>query len=279
MRDRQVKTETQADKTQTDASYYWFSYPTAPRSMRRPDQRSVLDLHRMRDGCMILSLSDALHDAGFHYAGEVLNFPADLHPKPKDRPSVPLLRKTDVLVMPTRPPLDDDPDDRRSMRWSGTSLESEVRSSMRKVFSKLDRGGAVLSPEAAKLLPSAQKEFSELYFQINGGASIVRAGRTAKSGDKVEALPLGTVAYLISIHNAVEAGARLLGAFAMGGVQTLLWGQILRQQPSLLREFIGCKTNRLLMGRFVSPEDSLRYPYFSYKPEELQYQLIADIAF
>jgi hypothetical protein len=43
--------------TRYEGSYYWFSYPTAPRSMRRTEQRSHLDFHRLRDGCMILSMS------------------------------------------------------------------------------------------------------------------------------------------------------------------------------------------------------------------------------
>jgi len=256
-------------------SYYWFSYPSAPRSMRRPDQRSLLDFHRMRDGCMILSLSQPLYQAGFDYAGELLNFPADLRPETQNRRSDPPLGGTDILVVPTRPPLDDNREDRRSMRWSNTDLETQVFTAMRKVFFKLDRGRAVLSQEIVDLLDSEQKVFTEVHFQINGGASVVQCGRARKP-----LLPdRTTVAYLVSIPHAVDAGARLLGGFGMGGYQTLLWSHLLRDQAELLKGFIASKTNRLLMGSFVSPEKDLPYPYLAYSTDELHYQKIADIAF
>ena len=115
-------------------AYYWFSYPTAPRSMRRTDQRSHLDFHRVRDGVMVLSLAPVLHDAGYRFGGEILNFPSRLSPEAAHRQSVPKLGPSDLLVLPTRPPLDDDPDDRRSMKPSNTELESGVFRAMRTVF-------------------------------------------------------------------------------------------------------------------------------------------------
>jgi len=223
---------------------------------------------------MILSLSRALNDAGFDYAGEILNLPSELHPSTEER-WAPAFSGADILVLPTRPPLDDDRDDRRSMAPSSSQLEAQVFAAMRRVFVKLDRGSAKLSQNVTHLLPADQKDFSEIHFQINGGASIVQCGTKAKLPN----LNFTTVAYLATVLDAVEPGVRLIAAFAMGGVQTYLWGQILREQPGMLQEFITGKTNRLVMGAFRSPEENPRYPYFCYKPEELQYWKIADIAF
>jgi hypothetical protein len=73
--------------------------------------------------------------------------------------------------------------------------------------------------------------------------------------------PLLTVAYLINLPHATKSGARLLASFGMGGYQTLLWSQLLRVLSDQLRKFISCKTNRLLIASFESPEELPPYPY------------------
>src|SRR5881397_2425180 len=85
-------------------------------------------IHRIRDGQSFLTLAPALSDAGYRYAGAVLNIPA------KEARGSEVIRTSkywpgDVLLLATRPPVHDPVTPKKGDRWvdrSGYRTEQEI---------------------------------------------------------------------------------------------------------------------------------------------------------
>ncbi len=171
--------------------FYWFSYPPARRAMRHPDTCSLLDRQRMRDGATMVSLAAMLSRAGYDHGGELTNLPSRFK---IGENCLPPFRLGDLLVLPTRPPLNDDLDNqRRTIERSRSSIEESVFNAMNRVFGSLNRSGAQLQNALIAKMPPENQRFGDLNFEVTYGANITMTKRSVASpGDQNT-----TVAYLI----------------------------------------------------------------------------------
>jgi hypothetical protein len=247
--------------------FYWCSYPTASKSWRHPGNFGPLDPHRLRDGSMILDLSPKLYSSGYQFGGVLLNLPPEV-PDRRRQPSKPNLTSSDLLVLPTRPPLDDDPQDRRTIVKSCTPLETHVHEAIRRFFRYLDRGTATLSDEAVAKLEPEQRNFGSIVFSIFGGGEV----RYLTGAGEERTLPASTtVAFLASCPSIGTGGPRLLAAFGAGGRETLAWGFLLRTHPgcrSLVDKALQSDTDYLAMVSFAVPE-TIPEPFLDYDHQQL----------
>jgi hypothetical protein len=239
------------NETRKKGRFFFFGYPTAPKSWRNRGRFSRLDLHRVRDGTMVLDLCPTLYALGYQYGGTILNLPHDAKGSRRDRSEFRVTR-SDMLVLPTRAPLDDS--GRRGISKSGTILEGHVHDALRVFFSHLDRKQATLTDRLAAVLQRDSKKYASIEYEVYGGAHVTSY---CGAGEQAPETPV-TVAFLAACPQLWEGGPRLLAAFGAGGLETLTWGWLLRERFShLVRKAVASDTNYLVMATFEVPKAPL----------------------
>jgi hypothetical protein len=212
----------------TDRRYFPFTYGAVGRQ-DRPAKVSLT-----RDGHAAMILGQHLNDLGFRCGGPIINYPL---PKGVPCPTVPLSplgdwhRKygpDDVILVPTRLPLDDDNEpDRRGSRPSYTQLEQHLFVGMRSRFEKLCRTVVHLDPRTARISDELAARQSMVFHQNCGatyqgfGSPVTGVWRRFKVADGL------TVGFLVYAEHAWPGGPALLAAFGMGGMDTLVWCHLL----------------------------------------------------
>lgn len=131
-------------------------------SYLRQDVRGMPQIHELRDGHAFAELAMLLRTNECRYGGLLLNYPA-----PAAHVKTPDLTSTDLLVLTTRPPLNDDELDSRPIRRSGTPLERIVLETVRQAFRICRRSYVMLSEEMARRLPEPYRNRGEMEFTLN----------------------------------------------------------------------------------------------------------------
>jgi hypothetical protein len=202
--------------------FFHFSY-------LRQDVRGMPQIHELRDGHAFAELAMLLRTNECHYGGLLLNYPV-----PVPHVKTPDLTSTDLLVLTTRPPLNDDELDSRPIRRSGTPLERIVLETVRQAFRICRRSYVMLSEEMARRLPDPYRNRGEMEFTLNGPACYkrYRMPYTKKKTEHQWCVDSSesprTSAFVL--FTRMPNGAMLLNAFSMDGPGTLIWCYLLRSR-------------------------------------------------
>ena len=187
---------------------------------------------QLRDGEAGRLMSGAVEKYGYTCAGSIINYPSpgpDLIPVDVSR-----LRGNDLILLTTRPPMDNI-GDRKAVQRSYTTLEDDLFNlALRKYFQRCTRSEVLLTDEVAKDLAGDRRRQS-CQFRQNGGADYYAYGSPATNEWRHFARdpqPL-TAAFLIYEEHVWPGGPALLVAFGMGGNETL-WSHLLAKQLSHL---------------------------------------------
>ena len=193
----------------------------------RTDRELLLNI--TRDAEAALALQPALCARGFHFAGPIFNYPATLqHPKTPFVFDDSFFEPGDLLVLTTRPPLDDLIDGvRGGIQRSYTTLEVTVLALLRRHFAHCSRV-RVRVAERHILASDEIAQMANIQFRQNGGAAIdavlpYKSSRWQHS----RGAPRKTAAYLIYEAQAWPNGPALLASFGMSGTDTLAWNTLL----------------------------------------------------
>jgi len=202
--------------------FFRFSYHV-PRKKGRPSLP-----HQLRDGDAALELSEVLRAQGYEYGEVILNYPAE-----DETVSITVddtfLTSSDLLLLTTRPPLDDEHErPRKAVHRSHTTLELKVFAALRQFFKWCDRSQIILAEQLVPTLPPAAVRKSNILFRQHGGAAYERYTGPGDEWHKPPPDRRTTVAYLAYAEHAWEGGPALLAAFAVGGTETLVWAHLLR---------------------------------------------------
>jgi hypothetical protein len=210
-----------------DKRWYPFTYYMTSRS-----DRCLLPF-QLRDGHGALFLSSVLAERGYDVGSTLIfNPPGDpplenpLYRIPVDRS---FLRPQDLIVMPTRPPLDDLVDGaKKYIARSFTDLEELVFTALRTIFAHCSRSQVTLTDAVVHNWPEV-RERQNILFRQNGGAQYdsYRALGTTTPWKRPAKGKYVTAAYLAYIEHAWEDGPGLLAAFGIGGTETLGWCSLL----------------------------------------------------
>lgn len=253
--------------------YFWFSYHAPPSELAVFSRHNAkgdlplayqLSLHKVRDGAAFAEIAGAIQALGYSYGGLRINLPTviEIPRKRKDRSSpseessdwITLgehdgdqnatdLRREDLLVLPTRPPLDDhEGTPKKVIHRSCTRLEETVHSVLRRFFFRdCSRASISLTDPLVEKLPKSYKK-GPLTFRQFGVASLGKTDDTS-------------LAFLSFNRTIRPGGPSLLTAFGMGGLETLVWTQWLRTHGSeLLQDVLASKADaRFVMARFEIP--------------------------
>ena len=191
--------------------------------------RELLPDHT-RDADAALALQPALCARGFRFAGPILNYPA----KEQHHPKAPIvfddsfLQPSDLLVLVTRPPLDDMVDGVRGrIQRSGTTLETKVLACLRRHLAHCSRARVRVADTHARASEEVA-QLSNIQFRQKRGAAIdaVLAHASGRWQRGLGAAPT-TVAYLIYEQQAWANGCGVLASFGLSGTDTLAWNTIL----------------------------------------------------
>lgn len=237
--------------------FFRFSY-YVPRKKGRPSLP-----HQLRDGDAALELSEVLRTQGYEYGEVLLNYPAQQEAQAIEIDDT-FLSPADLLLLTTRPPLDDEDEPlRKTVHRSHTTLEDKVFAALRPYFKRCNRSQIILSESLVRTLPPEVARKSNIQYRQHGGASYDRY--TAGPGDDWHKRPSHlrlTAAYLAYTEHAWEGGPALLAAFAMGGTETLVWAHLLRTKFS----YLVC-TTPFVMAEMTAKEPPTRSTDLSFADE------------
>ena len=206
---------------------YWYDF--AYYVGWRDDRRLQFQL---RDGHAALFLARVLATLGYHFGGVIFN-PPGKPPPPADpfaRRQVDrsFLRPSDLIVLTTRPPLDDLLDgDRRYIRRSFTDLEEDVFRALRTLFEHCSRSQVTLTDAVVRNAPEIAERQSSSFYQNWGAAFESWGARNRSERKRPEKGKYVTAVYLSYVRHAWENGPALLAAFGVGGMETLGWCHLL----------------------------------------------------
>jgi len=213
--------------------WYPFAYYVTSRSDR------VLLPFQLRDGHGALYLCSVLAALGYELGTVIFNPPGDTssenadHRIPVDRS---FLRPQDLIVIPTRPPLDDIIERaKKRIAPSFTDLEEDLFKALRTVFKYCSRTQLTLTDAIVRRWPEV-RDHQNILFQQNNGARYESYGAlgTTTPWRRPEKGKYVTAAYLAYVEHAWEGGPGLLTAFGMGGTETLGWCSLLATRFSHL---------------------------------------------
>lgn len=210
--------------------FYWFSYYIARKGGRD------LRLHQLRDGAAFAELAMVLAAQRYKYDGLVLNYPS----KTPVEIDFSFLNSNDVLVLTTRPPLDDEEaEESKRVEMSHTTLEGRIFEALRYYFRVCTRSQIALSESMAKCLPAKYANRAVIEFRRHGLATTSSAAITGYSRTGLHwtkpAEPNLTAVYTVYTPPMWPRGPKLIVSFGMAGTEGLVWAYLLRTQfPELL---------------------------------------------
>jgi hypothetical protein len=224
----------------TGPRWFRFVYYLSPKGNR------PLGPHQLRDGDAALFLAPVLERLGYVYGGPIFNYPnvgrpgALVHVDESELN----LRQEDLLVLTTRPPLDDDKavTKTRVLRSYTTLEEKLLMQGLRPHLSICSREQLVVAntyAEASPLVANRHNLQFRLYDRgqqsgqdAPGGAgsraAIKRCVPDSKATRPWKDSKLTTSAvYMIYQKQGWPGGPGFLAAFGMGGTETLAWAYLL----------------------------------------------------
>ncbi|MBN2576220.1 MAG: hypothetical protein JXP73_16790 [Deltaproteobacteria bacterium] len=234
---------------------FQFTYPVTPHYIRyvagpSPSEEEILwdrQLHLIRDASAFVELYETFIESRWTLGETILNLPKDI-PRPTDAAAQAVtveaaavdddattedlkLSESDLIVITTRVPLDDEREARKRIHRTYTHREGIVFSTVRQCFLKwCTRGQIVLAWPIQELRHSLGL--------LEGNFQISHRAATAQDGKNVAFLlfapqPIGRDGNRLT-------GPKLLVSFSPAGVENWLWARALRRlHRDLLLQILG----------------------------------------
>lgn len=191
-----------------------------------------LQIQHLRDGATFSEISVILQNEGFTYGSTIFNWPLQENRKPGKSIDTSFLKSNDLIVLTTRPPLDDaNAQNKKQIKKSDTQLERDIFENLRQFLKVCDREHVILTKQWADKLSPKFSDRAEIIFKQNGGADILgskayhdtRMLKKGKSKNK-------TMFYIINIPQLWDNGPGLFCSFGMRGQEALIGSYLLRTQ-------------------------------------------------
>lgn len=246
-----------------------------------PDNVGNVRLHELRDCEAFVEILAALEHRGYNYEDTFLNYP-DCGESEVDEERLGM-NSSDILVLTTRPPLNDDPNDhQRPVRCSETGLEKKITRKIKKYFEYCSRYEVWLSGSMAEELADENADKAAYKFRLNDSGRVnSRAIYTAhkansKHSDWLDVRNTNTdltVVYFLYAREAWAGGPQLVVSFSMGGPENLIWARILRKNYSDLLDKPIFFMGEMKVGGIPTPYTSLAFSERWPVTKILQYEL------
>jgi hypothetical protein len=228
--------------------------------------------HKIRGGSAGLYISTFLSETGLRFDGILTNVPSRLRPPQTGSNWDTQDSRRAVVWIPTRPPLDDSNSQRRIIDRSEDEFERRILRSSRPYFDTCSRTKVVLS-ERIDLSHPADAYRACQFQEFKGGVLTNHGvGETRLYPASEHRIAVG---YLIALAPKDGLG-RLIAAFGSGGMETLVFTQLLvTELRTRTLEIVKCEEPRLLLVKFSMPE-YVPMPLLAYPPYEINARVLAD---
>jgi hypothetical protein len=192
----------------------------------------------------MVELLPPLLACGYSYGGVFLN-----PPLPEPAKFDPPLDTNDLIVLLTRPPLDDpERDCQLGIERSNTTLEAAIFRALRRFFVEVTRHRVKLTDKLADRLPLKQAR-AWMEFRLHGSYALSGWRQADRSFEKAQTRPVTTMAFACKSRVGAD-GPSLLCAFGMGGTATLAWIRWLSRSPEApLRRLLNHQGAAFIMYR------------------------------
>lgn len=186
-------------------------------------------IHQLRDGDAFAELAPVFYSRAYEYGGVLLNLPAPkpVEPYPVD---VSFLNSSDLIILNTRPPIDDiTEEDKHLVPRSYTTFEEKVFNVLKpKYFETCARSHIKLSEALSSRLPGEFSDRANMLFHQSRDGSYIKHGNYDADCWRPPAHQRLTAVFFIHIAALWKDGPGLLAAFGMAGMETLAWNYLLR---------------------------------------------------
>ncbi len=195
------------------------------------------DIFQLRDGFAFPKLHQRLYDLGYEYDSPISFYPyrgKESDEEFRKAENFAFLRPTDLLVLTTRPPMDDqETQDRKQIPASHNDLEDAIFADLRAYFAHCSRSSVSLSKElvdhyCATHGTSLKNVCARFSFRQTHGAHVTSVGTLAEGEFAVPA-PSGSyksVAFFVHLPSIRNYGCRFISSFGISGNDTLAWSRI-----------------------------------------------------
>jgi hypothetical protein len=205
-------------KTSKQFHRFAYSTPVRPGDIAKPS--------KIRDGGAFSEITAPLGKLGYEYGTILFNSPFD--PK-KDKKlgheHFSFIKPDDLIVLTTRPPLDDqNHGDKKRVNESSTHLEEQVFAEFQKYLSICARSHVQLTPAVGANFERFDLKF---YQHKNARLKSYRAHRESHSIKTPEDSEFA-IGFFLRTPSIPVYGCGLLACFGMGGWETLIWNRIVR---------------------------------------------------
>ena len=228
--------------------YFHQTFAVPPRNPRYDAQGRMVwahDLHRIRDASALIELGGSLQTAEYGFEETILGlYSEQTSSVPSDGSPLgfpPELRDGDLLVITTRPPLNDIPTDEEAspnpIRGSGSPQEMAVLETLRRAFL------AYSSRTEIKLREAIQCAFQT--DPVLGKRSLPFFRREGR----LEYDRQTTVCFLLKAPEILDFRPRVgcLCVFGMAGTENLIWARALRKQKEILARAVSNSTEWMIV--------------------------------
>ena len=200
--------------------FHRFAYSMSVRSGESPN------LAKIRDGAAFSEVTAPLAKLGYEYGQMIYNPPFQSGMRGGlGAENYRFIKPTHVIVLTTRPPLDDvTHGDKKLVQPSRSHLEKQVFAECRKYFAVSSRSHVQLTPAAG-----ANFEKAELVFHQHKSARLKYYKRLDEfRGRCVSKKANVSLGFFLCTKAIPEYGCGLLTSFGMGSRETLIWNRIVR---------------------------------------------------
>ena len=180
---------------------------------------------KIRDGAAFSEIAAPLAKLGYEYGSILFNSP--FNPKSDKKlgqEHFTFIKPDDLLVLTTRPPLDDlRHGDKKHVDESSTHLEGQVFAEFRKYL-------AVCARSHVQLTSAVGAEFEEFDFEFyqHKNARLKCSRQLRKPRSKTPKDSEIAIGFYLRTPSIPVYGCGLLACFGMGGWETLIWNRIVR---------------------------------------------------
>ena len=203
----------------TTKLYHRFAYSTPLRT------GEVAKPSKIRDGAAFSEITAPLAKLGYEYGNILFNTPFNPKcDKKLGQEQFAFIKPSDLIVLTTRPPLDDlRHGDKKHVDESSTHLEEQVFAEFRKYLAVCARSHVQLTSAVGGEYEGYDFEF---YQHKNARLKCSRALRGSRTKP-----PQGSeiaIGFFLRAPSIPVYGCGLLACFGMGGWETLIWNRIVR---------------------------------------------------
>lgn len=200
--------------------YHRFAYSMTVRAGEVPKPSKT------RDGAAFSELTAPLGKLGYEFGNILFNSPMDPRQDKNFGPEYfTFIKPDDLLVLTTRPPLDDRRHgDKKHLDESYTHLEEQVFAEVRKYLAICARSHVQLSPTVGTNFDKADLVFYQHKSARLKSYKRLDEFRPKTTPDDSEI----AIGFFLRTPSIPVYGCGLLACFGMGGWETLIWNRIVR---------------------------------------------------